>query len=102
VKEEEPKANLKASDLLLGIVAMVLVLPMFAVPAQAAFELFYWLREASWLNYDWYMLLGYTVEQVDLGPDMKGATAVVRWLMDTWISLPITLIFGGIFTAIID
>ncbi len=100
--EERPEVKIKIGDIFLGIFATAVVLPMFAVPAQAAYEIVYWLREANWLNFDWYMLLGYTVEQVDLGPDLKGATAVLRWIMDTWVSLPVTLIAGGIFKAIVD
>ena len=102
MKDDESKATLKLSDIAIGLFAMVIVLPMFAVPAQAVLEIIHWLQEASWVNYDWYMLTGYSVEQVDLGPELKGATTVLRWLMDTWISLPFSIVAGGIFLSIVD
>ena len=100
--EEKPKVTLKLGDLLIGLFAMIIMLPMFAVPAQAVYEVVHWLREASWVNYDWYMLTGYSVDQVDLGPDLKGATSTLRWVMHTWVSLPFTIVASGIFRAIVD
>jgi hypothetical protein len=102
VTDEKPKVTLKVSDLIFGLFAMAIVVPIFAVPAQAVYEVVHWLQEASWVNYDWYMLTGYSVDQVDLGPELKGATSILRWLMDTWVSLPFTIIAGGIYSAIVD
>ena len=101
MSEPQQKSSIKASDLIIGLLALLLMLPIFAVPTQAAFEVIYWLREASWLNYDWYMLTGYNAEEIDLGPDLKGMTTLVRWLMDSWVSIPFSVVAGGIFRAIV-
>ncbi len=100
--DEKPTASLKISDLFIGLLGLAIMVPLFAVPAQAAYEVVHWLQQASWLNYDWYMLTGYSVDQVDLGSDLQGATAILRWLMDTWVSLPFTIVAGGIFSAIVN
>jgi hypothetical protein len=78
------------------------MVPAFALPMQIVVELAHWMQTATWLNYDWYMLTGTTVEEVDLGLDLLGATYVVRWLMDTWVSLPFAAISGAIFLALAD
>jgi len=88
--------------ILLFVIGMIALFAMFSIPLQAVIEVLNWLSAAEWENYDWYWFLGESTAASLAATELQGANIVIRYILDSWISLPIGFVGLLVYSAIIS
>ena len=99
---DQEEVDFTLNDLMLTLFAMAVVLPMFALPAQILIEGFVWLRDAEFMNYDWYDFLGADLTNTLTSTDYAGVNKIVAWVLDAWVSIFPTGIAAFVYASLIS
>jgi uncharacterized membrane protein len=74
---------------------------VLALPIQAMIEVAWWLRFAEWPRFD-LIFLSHIVPSIGAPTTgFVGLDQVIDWLWDAWLSVPIALVSGLIFFALV-
>ena len=73
-----------------------------AVPVQGFIEVLVWLKTAEWANYDWYWYLGDDRGASLTDTHLEGLNKVIGYVLNSWISLPFSIVGGVIITIFND
>lgn len=73
---------------------------VLAFPAQAVVELVHWLRFAEWPNYDLKQIEELTGRTFRPSTAWEGANAILHWIWDVWVALPIATIAAVMFAFV--
>lgn len=80
------------TTLVFGIIYLAATVLAFAVPFQAVRECIVWLKTAEWDHYDWVDYLGYDEALRLTSSDAKGLNVIMAWVLDSWVSVPISAV----------